>query len=381
MKLFFSLVFIFFSFLSLQTQAQVLIEYPINLNMDQFNWLAFSSEENINKHIDFRNQTLKLFGSGIRTITNLNLNKSQLAKLEQELALYKQEIKTDFPVDIREAEEAIQSHWKNIRRIENQIQAYAGLGVSVEISEGMTAAPMLGDAKAYRDAVWDLYQSDHEIVFNMVEKKDEGLYKALGGNDEAYAQFISPYVEKYMEKIEDTAKGYFASLQSAYDTQSSFNTDDIASLIEMYSGSLEIYNCFNENFKNPEKHQKALMGAIETWHRDQGLLGADSLIKTYENYGMEANPGAIVSSLYQFREAPSEVKMKVGSFFRFIWNDDTFKMGTERRQKKTHIKSLIGLKYLDTLNEGEEKVFNDFLEKEIIRAHPNGVTYTIRRFP
>ena len=382
MKLFFSLVFIFFSFLWFQVQAQVLIPGPVSkYNFNQFNWLAFSSEENIKEHIDFRNEIFNALGARFTIISYLNIEKANLIKLEQELALYKQEIKTGLRVDIGEAEEAIQFHWENIISIENQIQAYAGLGVSVEISEGMTVAPMIGDAKAYRDAVWDLYQSDHEIVFNMVEKKDEDLYKALGGNDEAYAQFISPYVEKYMEKIEDTAKGYFASLQSAYDTQSSFNTDDIASLIEMYSGSLEIYNCFNENFKNPEKHQKALMGAIETWHRDQGLLGADSLIKTYENYGMEANPGAIVSSLYQFREAPSEVKMKVGSFFRFIWNDDTFKMGTERRQKKTHIKSLIGLKYLDTLNEGEEKVFNDFLEKEIIRAHPNGVTYTIRRFP
>ena len=150
--------------------------------------------------------------------------------MDQELALYKQGIKTDLPVDIEEAEKAIRLHWENIRSIENQIQAYAGLGVSVEDLEGITAVPMIGEAKVYRNAVWDLYQGDHEIVFNMVEKKDEDLYKALGGDDEAYARFISPYVKKYMEKIEGTAKGYFASLQSAYDTESSFNTDDIASL-------------------------------------------------------------------------------------------------------------------------------------------------------
>ena len=377
MKWLFSLLFIFFS---LQTQAQVLIEYPINLDMDQFNWSAFSNKANIQKQIDFENQIFKLLGPE-STITGLNIGKSDLIRLEQELEFYKRGIKTDLPVDIEKAEKAIRLHWENIRSIENQIQAYAGLGGSVEDLEEITAVPMIGEAKAYRNAVWDLYQGDHEIVFNMVEKKDEALYELLGGDDEAYARFISPYVEKYMEKIEGTAKGYFASLQSAYDTQSSFNTDDIASLKEMYLGSLEIYNCFNENFKNPEDHQKALMRAIETWHTKQGLLGADSLIKTYENYGMEANPGAIVSSLHKFREAPSEVKVKVGSFFRDIWNDDTFKMGTERRQKKTHIKSLIGLKYLDALDEEEEKAFNEFLEKGIIRAHPNGVTYTIRRLP
>ena len=377
MKLFFSLVFIFFFTFLFQIQAQVLIPYPGNLK--QFNWSAFSNKASTQEHIDFRNTMFNAIGAGALTISYINIEKSQLAKLEQELALYKQEIKTDLRIDIEEAEEAIQFHWENIISIEKQIQAYAGLGVSFEDLEGITVAPMIGDAKAYRDAVWDLYQGDHEIIFNMVEKKDEDLYKALGGDDEAYAQFILPYVKKYTEKIEGTAKDYFASLQSAYDTESSFNTDDIASLIEMYSGSLEIYNCFNENFKNPKgEGQQALMGAIETWHRDQGLLGADSLIETYEHYGMEANPHAIVSSLHEFREAPGEVKVKVGSFFRDIWNDDTFKMGTDNIQKWAHINSLIGLKYLDTLNEGEEKVFNEFLEKEIIRAHPNGVTYTFR---
>ena len=380
MKLFFSLVFIFFSTFLFQIQAQVLIEYPGG--MSQFKWSAFSDSTNIQEYIKFRNEVFATLGAGFFTISGINIDKSQLIEIEKELALYKQEIKTDLRIDIEEAEEAIQFHWENIISIEKQIQAYAGLGVSVEDLEGITVAPMIGEAKAYRNAVWDLYQGDHEIIFNMVEKKDEDLYKALGGDDEAYAQFILPYVKKYTEKIEGTAKGYSASLQSAYAGKAELtelNKNDVAKLIKMYSGSLEIYNCFNENFKNPKgEGQQALMGAIETWHRDQGLLGADSLIETYEHYGMEANPHAIVSSLHEFREAPGEVKVKVGSFFRDIWNDDTFKMGTDNIQKWAHINSLIGLKYLDTLNEGEEKVFNEFLEKEIIRAHPNGVTYTFR---
>ena len=140
MKWFFSL-FLFFSSLSLQ--AQVLIEYPINLNMDQFDWSAFSDSKNIQEYIDFRNETFDTLGAKFFTISGINIDKSQLIEIEKELALYKQEIKTDLRIDIEEAEKAIQLHWKNIRRIENQIQAYAGLGVSVEDLEGITAVLIL----------------------------------------------------------------------------------------------------------------------------------------------------------------------------------------------------------------------------------------------
>ena len=372
MKWFFSL-FLFFSSLSLQ--AQVLIEYPINLNMDQFDWSAFSDSKNIQEYIDFRNETFDTLGAKFFTISGINIDKSQLIEIEKELALYKQEIKTDLRIDIEEAEKAIQFHWENIRSIENQIQTYAGLGVSVEGLEGITAVPMIGEAKVYRNAVWDLYQGDYKIVFNMVEKKDEGLYELLGGDDEAYARFILPYVEKYMEKIEGTAKDYFASLQSAYDTESSFNTDDIASLKEMYSGSLEIYNCFNENFKNPKgEGQQALMGAIETWHTKQGLLGADSLIKTYENYGMEANPGAVVRSLWEFDDAPDEVKAKIGIFLRKdILNNEDFINTEDRKRLGARVEALVGLKYLGILNPEEEKMFNEAIKAGIIRNLGKGI--------
>ena len=373
MKWVFSL-FLFFSSLSLQ--AQVLIEYPINLNMDQFDWSAFSDKANTQKQIDFENQIFKLLGPE-STITGLNIGKSDLMRLEQELELYKLGIKTDFPVDIGEAEEAIRLHWENIMDIESQIQNEAGLGGSVEIPGEMTAVPMIGDAKAYRNAVWDLYQGDHKIVFNLIEKTDEDLYELLGGDDEAYAQFISPYVEKYMEKIEGTAEGYFASLQFAYSGKAELNKKDVASLIEMYSGSLKIYNCFNKNFKNPVGvHQQALMGVIKTWHKDQGLLGADSLIKTYENYGMEANPGAVVMSLWDFDDAPDEVKAKIGTFLRKdILNNEDFMNAKDRKRLGARVKALVGLKYLGILNPEEEKIFNQALEKGIIIQSSKGDSF------
>ena len=373
MKLFFSLVFIFFSTFLFQIQAQVLIEYPGG--MSQFKWSTFSDSTNIQEYIKFRNEVFATLGAGFFTISGINIDKSQLIEIEKELALYKQEIKTDLRIDIEEAEAAIQFHWENIRSIENQIQAYAGLGVSVEDLEGITAVPMIGEAKVYRNAVWDLYQGDHEIVFNMVEKKDEDLYKALGGDDEAYARFISPYVKKYMEKIEGTAKGYFASLQSAYAGQAELNKNDVAKLIKMYSGSFKIYNCFNENFKNPEgEGQQALMGAIETWHTKQGLLGADSLIETYENYGMEANPEAIVISLWEFDDAPDEVKAKIGTFLRKdILNNEDFINTEDRKRLGARVKALVGLKYFGILNPEEEKMFNEAVKAGIIRNLGKGI--------
>ncbi|MCZ0932066.1 MAG: hypothetical protein OXJ52_02820 [Oligoflexia bacterium] len=45
-------IFLFFSSVLFQAQAQVLIEYPINQNMDQFDWQAFvirKMSENIQK--------------------------------------------------------------------------------------------------------------------------------------------------------------------------------------------------------------------------------------------------------------------------------------------------------------------------------------------
>ena len=92
MKLLFSLFFIFFSFLSLQTQARILIEYPINLNMDQFDWSAFSDSNNIQEHIDFKNTMFDALGARFTIISYLNIEKADLIKLEQELALYKRKI-------------------------------------------------------------------------------------------------------------------------------------------------------------------------------------------------------------------------------------------------------------------------------------------------
>ena len=358
-----------------QTQAQVLIEYPVYQNMDQFDWQTFNNNENIQEYINFRNKAFEDLGAKSFIIEGLNIDKLQLLKIEQELGLYKTGIKTGISFEeIGLAEEAIRLHWENINNIENQMQTYAGL-MGVEV---MSTVPMIGKIEDYYNGVWELYKGDYEVVFNMVEKKDEALYKALGANDEAYAEFISPSVKRYMGKIGGTAQAYFGSLETAYTGKTQFNERDVAKLIKMYLGSLEIYKCFQKNFQNPTgMNQQALMGAIESWHTQQGLLGADSLIETY-SYGIGFNPHATVKSLHKFKEAPNEVKIKVGSFFRNVWNDDTFKMGTDQIQKWAHINSLIGLKYMNSLNVEEQKVFNELLEQGIIKLHPNEVTYTFR---
>ena len=362
MKLFFSFIFFFFSCLSFHTQAQVLIEHSIRSNMDQFDWLAFSDKETVRKQIDFEKHIFELLGPD-STITGLNIGKLDLVRLEQELDLYKRGIKTGLPVDMREAEEAIQLHWENINSIEGQIKAYAGLaGGSVEFMP-------IGKTEDYRNGVWELHKGDHELVFNMVEKKDEALYKELGANDEAYAKFIAPYVQRYMEKMGDTAGAYWGSLQSAYNTKGPLNTDDVASLIEMYSNSLEIYKCFNKNFKESEgMNQKELMSSIQSWHTSQALLGANSLIKTYENFGMASNPGAVTIELLGFYEAPAEVKEKIGVFLRedilnnelYINTDDTTLLGVR-------VDALIGLNSFGLATPEERELFNKAIEQGIIR--------------
>ena len=118
------------------------------------------------------------------------------------------------------------------------------------------------------------------------------------------------------------------------------------------------------------------MGAIETWHTKQGLLGADSLIETYENYGMEANPGAIVMSLWDFDDAPDEVKAKIGTFLRKdILNNTDFINTEDRKRLGARVNALVGLKYFGILNPEEEKIFNQAIEKGIIIQSSKGDSF------
>ena len=366
MKLLFSFVFLFSSALSFPSQAQSLIEYSIRLNMDKFNWSDFIDRENIQKQINFENQIFELLGPGFNTIDSLNIGKSDLVRLEQELELYKKGVKEGLsPEMIGSAEEAIQLHWENVNNIENQIKDYAVLGDSLDV---VPATP-IGETLDYRNGVWELYKGDHEVLFDMVEKRDEALYQVLGANDEAYAEFISPYVKRYMAKIGDTAGAYWDSLQWAYNTKGPLIKDDVASLKKMYSNSFEIYNCFTKNFKEPVgESQKELMGSIQEWHTNQAFLGANSLIETYNNYGMEADPGAVVMSFFDFYEAPDSVKERIGVFLRndilnneeFINAEDTLRLGTRTN-------ALIGLNYLGVSTSEEQELFKEAIEQGIIR--------------
>ena len=162
MKLLFS--FIALSILSFQAQAQVLIEYPINQNMDLFDWEAFINKETIQQRIDFENKIFNLLGPD-SVINGLNLGKSDLARLEQELELYKQGIKQGLSSEeIQQAEEAIKLYRDGISSIENTILEQ-GFNNFIDSNENITPT-----AQDYLSAVKELYQGDHKIIFDMVEK-------------------------------------------------------------------------------------------------------------------------------------------------------------------------------------------------------------------
>ena len=130
MKWFLSLLLLLF--LSLQAQAQVLIEYPINQNMDLFDWENFINEEHTQSLINYRNKKLSFYGSSLTTIDTLNIAKSDLVQLEQELGLYRQNIKSGLSkFKMAKAEETINRHWENIRNIEEQFQYRSGLQMSM----------------------------------------------------------------------------------------------------------------------------------------------------------------------------------------------------------------------------------------------------------
>ena len=367
MKALFSFIVLLFSF---QVPAQVLIEYETTKDMDQFDWLEFINEENIQKHIDFRSRRLNRFGAKINTITGLKWNKLDLIQIEQELGLYKMGEKTGLsPEMIKAAEEAIGLHWENIISIEDQIRVQAGL--AGDLVEAMPMNPMVGDIKDYRDGVWELYKGDHEILFNMVEKKDEALYKALGSDDEAYAGFIAPYVQRYMEKVGETAGAYYDSFKSTgVDVNS--RADDELRLLNMYLDSAEIYKCFIKNFEGLEgENQQVLMSSILEWQTHQGLLGVNSTIEAYKNYGINADrPDAIAHSLFDYYYAPIEVKEKIGEFLRndMLYNEEFIKADIDDiRKLGARVDALIGLNYLGVATPEEQELYNKAIEEGIIR--------------
>ena len=361
-KLFF--VFIFFFSLVFQAQAQVLIPGSVfEYDFNQFDWSAFINEENIQKHIDFRNQSFKFFGPD-SVITGLNLGKLDLVRLEQELRFYEQGLKAGLSSEeIQRAEEAIRLHRDNIFSIENTI---LDQGFKLGFSGSNVADP---EIQAHLDIVKELYKGDHEVLFNMVEKTDKKLFSALGSNDEAYAKLILPQVDQYTKKMGDITQSYYDSLKSAYQDELPLGRDDVKILIDAYDDSFQIYKCFLKNFKNPVgEHQQALKVVIQEWYASQSFWGADSMIGAYKK-GIESNPWVVASELHRFRPAPQEVRDMIAKFYRNdILNNEEFIKTEERRKLGARVDALIGLKYFGVINEEEQELFNKALEQGVIEA-------------
>ena len=370
MRLFSAFVFLIFSSLCFQAQAQGFIPGPnLEYDFNQFDWQAFSDKENVQKYIDFRRGTLEVVPARITNV--LNLGKADLIRLEQELELYKQGIKVGlFKSEIARAEEAIGRHWKNVNSLEAQIQMSAGLKAFGEDVKFVPIQPnVVVKAEDYRRDVWELYKGDHEVLFNMVEKTDKNLFSTLNSNDEAYAKMILPQVEQYTKKMGGITQSYYDSLKSAYQDELPLGRDDVKILIDAYDDSFQIYKCFLKNFKNPVgEHQQALKVVIQEWYASQSFWGADSMIGAYKK-GIESNPWAVASELHRFRPAPQEVRDMIAKFYRNdILNNEEFIKTEERRKLGARVDALIGLKYFGVINEEEQELFNKALEQGVIEA-------------
>ena len=357
MRLFFYLFFLFF--LPFQSQAQGFIPGPsLQYNFNKFDWQAFSDQENVQEQIEFRSETVNLFGYEA-VITGLNLAKLDLVRLEQELSLYEQGIKEDLSYkEIEQAKEAISLHRENISSIEDTILKE---GLMLNVTDGSTVVSAMESIEAVRE----LYKGDQEIVFNLVEKTDEKLYSALG-NDEDYAKLILPQVEQYTKKMGIITQSYYDSLW--FSDQVDLNESYINNLIGIHSSSLEIYKCFLKNFQNPEgEHQQKLKKTIESWYGQQSQWGAEALISAYQK-GIRTNPSKVSRGLHDFQSTLPEVKVKIANFYRndFL-NNLAFKNSDDAYVLGARVDALIGLKYLDQLNKQEQELFNKALEQGVIR--------------
>ena len=376
--------------MSFQAQGQGFIPGPnIEYNFDEFDWQDFINEKSIQDRIDFRNQGFHYFGANINTLDSLNFNKLDLVRIEQELDLYELGLKEGLSTEeIQQAGMALSQHWENIGSIEAQIQSYAGFKAMAGGAINMAKVePQVGNVADYINGVWELYQGDHEILFNMVEKTDKNLYEALGGNDEAYAKLILPQVEEYTNKMGVITQSYYDSLLSAYQGGTDLNRSHVQNLIDSYSKSLEVYNCFLKNFENPTgAYQQALKGTIQDWYGKQSELGAKALIESYRlQQGEELNPFFVVSKLNRFEtEVPEGVKLMISNFYKNdIINNPDFINTEESSKLGARVDALTGLKYLGVLDEegfeAERELFERGVNAGIIEQVDEETYFTFTR--
>ena len=379
MKPVFFINVIFWYLFSFYVQAEVLVSPTTDI--DRYDWSVFNSETDVEEHIALRNRMYENFGPNPVFISYLNRDKSGLVRLEQEIELNNLGIKNNETLkrESTKAKATIQKHWENILNIEHQIQVSAGLSGEnnshqVVISRGMYA-------NDFRSGMWDIYDGYYQIVLNQIEKKDNDIYKQFDNNDEAYAEFILPYVNRYLEKMLSIAMLYQGSLQSTYDSKTEYNDGDVSGLVGMYSRSFEMYGRVKDNVNGEriDASQGALIEKIYNWHIAQGNLGVDSLIVTYrksrknrEKYGRRFDADSIVYGMNRFVDAPHSVKKKVVIFLR---GDilEGLQNNEDRMSRRARIKALISLKYFEALTDTEELVFNKALREGVIENLGEGI--------
>ena len=193
MQLFFSLFFIICPLFFVE--AQSLIPVPFSkYDLNQFNWKAFSNSKNIKEHIDYRNSILQTLGADDFYVKYIGREKASLIRLKKQFHIEKK-LKGKKFLDsdtLQSVEIALEEHSRNINDIENHIRFYAGLPV-----EGFNPVyRMVGSPYSYQKGFSNLYTFSYAPIFDLIEKKDEKFYSTFAGNDEAYATYIFPYVEK-----------------------------------------------------------------------------------------------------------------------------------------------------------------------------------------
>ena len=302
-------------------------------------------------------------GSSALYISYINTEKSNLVKIEKQL--YKLEREGALsPTVLRSTKDAVKAHHKNLTDIETRVKSYAGLipGVDANPPTG------LGSKENFYSRAWELYKSDHQLVFDLIEKTDRGFYKVFG-NDEEYIDFVTDYVAPYIEQSRESAQAYSNLLEKSFSVQADFNPTYLGRLDRIYLRSLDMYNCALKNFQiEGGANQKNLIETIGNWHEEQSRLSASRLMESYTIYQEDIrNSHAAVKSLQKLKSAPENTKKDVENFLRGIWNDESLKNASNRRAQKIPLEALIGLKEFGALNEEEEEAFNSVFDQGIIR--------------
>lgn len=376
----------------------------VRMGVNDFNFNNFI--ESTGKNIEDRRWYFDtVFGEGgVNVLTEvMNADKSDLFEIEKHLYIQK-ETGHLLEADWQNAWSALIRQKQDIASIEWWMANSAGFSVaapewagwaaavpgvgmsggevpSVMVPEWVEVLPevpkLSGQPRGYYfRGLRALQESNYNMAFSLLDKKDEGFYKgAFDENNEEYAAFVLERVEPYMEQSQELSRTYLDSMRGK-DSDLWWLDDGyyIGGMKNLYLQSHKLYLCALDNFGRVEGqvieerfggpqgrvHQDMLVNRIGSWYEEQSWETFQNLTGAYDLVYDSEKP-SVIYALYELQTAPKAVRNSTVEFFKKIVDKE------RTLESDLYYKALLGLRNFDvSLSDAEEDALYKAREKYIV---------------